>query len=407
MPKQLIIDFTRRLLRDMQIPSYILKEPFDWDDQIDAGLRRSILPPDAPVGARFPDHVRQICKESIISCISDGYHCEYLCISLPSVSFKSILFIGPFTYEKMTTSRVVELCNKASIPGNLTKYMHEYYESLPYLSDERWLKGLIRNLAEDLWPDNKDIRITSYVETQRIHPNYNTVHPVPASNTVDQILSRYQAERTLMNVLSTGDISKVNELINEEIIPSLTQHFPDSVRDQKNRLQVLNTLCRKAAESGGVHPVYLDEISGKYSFEIETCSNLIQLRKLWKDIIRKYCLLVHSHSLSGYSMPIQKAISHISFNLTDDLSLSSIAEMLALNSSYLSTLFKRETGVTLTYFANQKRIEHALFLLNTTDLSIQDIAALCGIPDLNYFTKTFKKYQNMTPTEYREMIKGH
>ena len=47
-------------------------------------------------------------------------------------------------------------------------------------------------------------------------------------------------------------------------------------------------------------------------------------------------------------------------------------------------------------------MEHALFLLNSTNMQIQTIAQYCGIPDVNYFTKTFKKYIGKTPKEYRE-----
>ena len=115
-------------------------------------------------------------------------------------------------------------------------------------------------------------------------------------------------------------------------------------------------------------------------------------------------LLVQSHSLRTYSKPIQNIINYISFNLTADLSLNALSEEFMLNSSYLSTLFKKETGVTLTNFVNNKRIEHAIYLLNTTQSAIQDIAAQCGINDVNYFTKLFKKLKNMTPTQYREMI---
>ena len=116
------------------------------------------------------------------------------------------------------------------------------------------------------------------------------------------------------------------------------------------------------------------------------------------------CIRDRSYSLRAYSKPIQNIINYISFNLTADLSLNALSEEFMLNSSYLSTLFKKETGVTLTNFVNNKRIEHAIYLLNTTQSAIQDIAAQCGINDVNYFTKLFKKLKNMTPTQYREMI---
>ncbi len=44
----------------------------------------------------------------------------------------------------------------------------------------------------------------------------------------------------------------------------------------------------------------------------------------------------------------------------------------------------------MTEYVNRKRVEHAIFLLNSTNLQIQEIAAACGIPDVNYFTKIFK-----------------
>ena len=115
-------------------------------------------------------------------------------------------------------------------------------------------------------------------------------------------------------------------------------------------------------------------------------------------------LLVKNHSMKGYSLLIRKALTHIDSDLTADLSLKSLAELLGVNSSYLSTLFKKETGSTLTEYVNRKRVEHAIFLLNSTNLQIQEIAAACGIPDVNYFTKIFKKQVGNTPKEYREKI---
>lgn len=53
----------------------------------------------------------------------------------------------------------------------------------------------------------------------------------------------------------------------------------------------------------------------------------------------------------------------------------------------------------------KKRIEHAVYLLSSTDMQIQNIAQYCGIPDVNYFTKIFKKVMNKTPSEFKEDIR--
>ena len=110
--------------------------------------------------------------------------------------------------------------------------------------------------------------------------------------------------------------------------------------------------------------------------------------------------------MKGYSPLIQRVITRIDSDLTADLSLKAIASLLNVNPSYLSTQFKKETGSTLTDYVNRKRVEHAILLLNSTSMQIQTIALYCGIPDVNYFTKLFKKYINKTPKEYRAEITG-
>ena len=75
-----------------------------------------------------------------------------------------------------------------------------------------------------------------------------------------------------------------------------------------------------------------------------------------------------------------------------------------ISASYLSALFKKETGVTLTEYVNEKRIKYAMQLLATTKIQIQTAAQHSGIDDVHYFTKLFKKYTGKTPKEYRQSI---
>ncbi len=88
------------------------------------------------------------------------------------------------------------------------------------------------------------------------------------------------------------------------------------------------------------------------------------------------------------------------------LTLQSTAEILNINKSYLATLFKKETGETFTGYVNMHRMDHAIFLLNTSTEPIQSIADACGIPDAAYFTKMFRQEKGMTPGQYRKMIRN-
>lgn len=119
---------------------------------------------------------------------------------------------------------------------------------------------------------------------------------------------------------------------------------------------------------------------------------------------RKYTILVKNHSLQGYSSLVRKVLAHIDIDLSADLTLNTQAKLLAVNPSYLSTVFKKETGQTLTEYVTGKRIDYAIFLLNSTNMQIQTIAQYCGIPDVCYFTKLFKKQTGKSPTEYKQNI---
>ena len=62
--------------------------------------------------------------------------------------------------------------------------------------------------------------------------------------------------------------------------------------------------------------------------------------------------------------------------------------------------------MTLTDYILQTRIAHAIYLLNTTQMSIQTIASQCGFDDGNYFTRIFKRTQGQSPRQYRKSIKA-
>ena len=119
-------------------------------------------------------------------------------------------------------------------------------------------------------------------------------------------------------------------------------------------------------------------------------------------MFRSYCNLVRKNSIKNYSPTIQKIVTHIELDLSSNLTLSNLAEAHNINASYLSSLFKKETGKNITEYINLKRIEMAKKLLRRTSLQIQTVAQYCGILDIRYFSKLFKKYCGISPTEYRE-----
>ena len=100
--------------------------------------------------------------------------------------------------------------------------------------------------------------------------------------------------------------------------------------------------------------------------------------------------------------PHIKAIKqYISDNLAGDLSLSLLSEHVHLAPQYICSLFKKETGMTITQFILKSRIDHAKMLISATNESILDIAEGCGFSDYCYFSHSFKKLTGVSARQYR------
>ena len=89
--------------------------------------------------------------------------------------------------------------------------------------------------------------------------------------------------------------------------------------------------------------------------------------------------------------------------INEKLSLESVANHFFINKHYLARLFKEQYGVTLVTYLQQVRITHAKRMLRFTDKSIEETGLECGIGDLNYFSRVFKKLEGVSPSEFRRV----
>ena len=88
-------------------------------------------------------------------------------------------------------------------------------------------------------------------------------------------------------------------------------------------------------------------------------------------------------------------------HLSEDVSLSVLAEEFHLNPQYISQLFKNEIGVGFLAYLTGIRMEKAKMLLLSTSLSIAEVSERAGYGDYRVFTKVFKKTEGITPSQYR------
>lgn len=122
---------------------------------------------------------------------------------------------------------------------------------------------------------------------------------------------------------------------------------------------------------------------------------------------QKFFDLAQSNQARGRNSHLRialKARQLLEENYTDpDFCVSSLADRLGITSSYISTVFRRQEGVSISLYLSELRLEHARELLSATAQSISEIARISGYIDAHYFAKIFKKRYRLTPTEYRNL----
>lgn len=108
-------------------------------------------------------------------------------------------------------------------------------------------------------------------------------------------------------------------------------------------------------------------------------------------------------AFNSFPQPIKIAVEFLRQNYHEDITLQQTAEKAGFNPSYFSTLFSSSTGITFTDFFTKLRLNRAKELLKTTNMKIYEIAEAIGYRNSYYFSRIFRKFEGVTPFEYRNL----
>lgn len=341
---------------------------------------------------------------------TDKFERSYRLLLLPEATTRTVLCIGPFLRAEIPAQRLLKIGeeNNLSPQKHSFKYLTEYYAGLPVLLDDEPLAVMLNVFCEKIWGTPAFlVKDVSKDPPADIPFSKSMLNLEPSDTLVNKkaIEQRYSFENEMIRAVSLGQ-PQMEERFHSAFSNSFfEQRAADPLRNAKNYGVIMNTLLRKAAEKGGVHPIYLDQTSSEFAKKIENLSILSTVPALMKEMFLTYCRLVRRHSLRKYSPVVQKSILIIDADLSADLSPKLLAKSQGITLGYLSAVFRKETGKTLSCYILERRIEYAEYLLSTTDLQIQTISLHCGIMDAQYFSKLFKRLVGTTPMQYRKLHK--
>lgn len=112
--------------------------------------------------------------------------------------------------------------------------------------------------------------------------------------------------------------------------------------------------------------------------------------------------MVEENALPARLSPAEQLKRYIDGHYAQQLSLSSAAEALGFNASYLSTAFSQSEGMTYSEYLTSVRMEHAKALLRVPGVHVADVAHQVGYPDERHFSRCFRAREGLSPGEFRD-----
>ena len=400
-----ILEYITSILDSQNIQFNYLKAPYDNIAQIDYQFREKLGNPASY--QTFLDLILTHCITNNIYIFHDSYFLFYAIIKLPEsyLEYGEYMIISPILFHTGCNSTF--LTESLDLSTAMQQLLLSFYQLVTRLPSEDHFKALITALFTPVLGDNIFTTYLDLSDSDHLLAIDDTPFLDPPDPDLSLIQNRYKRENALLDAVMDANYSKAilsYQKLKQSVIPPRVNN---KVRNEKNLIITLNTLLRKSIEKRQIHPYYIDDLSRKFAIKIEGCTNLSQLNLISNEMIHKYCLLVKNHSLEKYSAIVKECILYIELHYMEPLTLEQITKLLNISNSYLSTLFRKEYGITITDFIYRTKLQHAIQLLNTSNLSIKEIAMNCGFDDINYFSRVFKKYQHQTASAYRKSIRSH
>lgn len=334
-------------------------------------------------------------KEPVI--VSDDFHMFYVCVKWEGIYY----MMGPFSTQVM--SRIER---------------HRFYRF--YGIDEKWEKGLhyhtLMEILQITGMAAKLITEQEYTDEQLMRANYQAMDNAKEeqqerlwfdikSEDEDIYRHSYQEERRILDAVKDGNVEEAVRLSKE--MDSNIGRLGESETDHWRNLSIVAaTLCARAAIEGGVMPAIAYRLSGFYINKSTACKDITQILIYRNHAIEELAKLVRGQKEKRHtSSYTEQCKDYVYGHYREKIYLDDIAGTLGISSSYLSRLFKRETGVSLQDFINDVRVEKAANLLIYSEETLPGIAGYVNFPSQSYFGKIFKQKMQMTPKKYRELHK--
>ena len=229
-----------------------------------------------------------------------------------------------------------------------------------------------------------------------VHINDITLLPDEDTEMSEEMENRY-----FQSVLKQ-DIAGASEAV-ESLFRWMENHYADQAEEMKFKtLELLIRLEARVSEDGRSGGKQKNR--SRYLKELQNIADTEHLKNWFWEQTRDICRNMEAAKEKQSETVMEKAQSYIRENFQKDLTLDEVSRVVDISPYYFSKLFKQETGENFIEYLTKVRIRNAKDLLRNPEYSIKEVCVRSGYGDPNYFSRIFKKYEGITPSEYRERL---
>lgn len=209
------------------------------------------------------------------------------------------------------------------------------------------------------------------------------------------------SERKLRTAVRNRDKEGSQILLNQLLAHIYVSNNSD-IKLIKPRIMELVVVISRAAIDAGADANEIFLLNQNFMGHIEGFKTIEELSAWISTMLQRFISYTFDFADIKHADVVYKTIEYIKQNYSKKLTLEEIAEATYLSKTYLSSIFKKETGHSISSYINMVRVDKSKNLLLEDNMSIIEIANVCGFEDQSYYTKVFKSLIGITPKKYRE-----
>jgi YSIRK-targeted surface antigen transcriptional regulator len=330
---------------------------------------------------------------------------KYILVSIFNYEvYEGTVVTGPLLSFPLSEDRVSGIINDSRAFFSREKVSH-FYKSLPIIKTKK-----IINISAFIYHlFNHQFLTPSLVIQENSKLTEENINNEKVDVTVSQNLQSHTFhhdrlfEKKILTIIREGRVDEIKELssIKEEEVASILSKS-SYLRSIKNHIITLITLVSRASIDGGLHEEMAFSLHDRFIQKVEELNRLDEVKSLAKEVLYTYAEKVKQIKEEQYSKTITACKDYIYKHIYEEINHNDIANYVDLSPKYLSALFKKEVGITVSEYIQQGKIEEVKKLLAYSKTPISEICSLLNYNDQSYFTKVFKKVVGITPKQYRE-----